>query len=116
MAYYSNPEFEKKLRRVVKQHNRLATSGAVHKVMPDGLIVAKPRSITPRFPWFGLVMVLFTVMAFKGFVHYALGAEDFNARAEALANGTFYEQIGGYVMQADPLTVALSQFFTNVLG
>jgi hypothetical protein len=116
MAYYANNEFEKKLRRVVKRHNRLATSGVVHKMMPDGLVVAKPRIYAPRFPWMGLVLLIAAVLMFKGYVHFALGAEDFALRAEALANGTLFEQFGGLVMQADPVTLTISNVFSTIFG
>lgn len=116
MAYYANTEFEKKLRRVVKRHNRLATSGVVHKMMPDGLVVAKPRVYNPRFPWTGLVLLIAAVLIFKGYVHYALGAEDFAARAAALANGTLMEQLGGLAMMADPVTLSISNIFTSLFG
>ena len=113
---YANPDFEKKMRRVVKRHNRLATSGVVHKMMPDGLVVAKPRVYTPRFPWAGLAMVIAAVFLFKGYVHYALGAEDFAARAEALQGGSLFEQIGALAMAADPATIAISNFLASLLG
>jgi len=113
---YANPDFEKKMRRVVKRHNRLAVSGAVHKMMPDGLVVAKPRVYAPRFPWVGLAMLIAAVFLFKGFAHHALGAEDFAARAEALQGGSLFEQIGALAMAADPATVAISSFFTSLLG
>ena len=116
MAFYANPEFEKKLRRVVKRHNRLATAGVVHKMLPDGQIIAKPRIYTPRFPWAGLAMLIVAVLMFKGYVHYALGAQDFAARADALSGGTLLEQVGALAMIADPVTLTLSNVFAVILG
>ena len=116
MSYYANPDFEKKLRKVVKRHNRLATSGVVHKMMPDGLVIAKPRVYNPRFPWGGLVALIAAVLIFKGYVHFALGAADFSARADALAGGTLFEQAGALAMQADPVTLFVSNLFTLIFG
>jgi len=69
----------------VKRHNRLATAGVVHKMQADGLVVAKPRIYAPKFPWVGLVMLVASVFMFKGYLHHALGADDFAARSEGLA-------------------------------
>jgi len=116
MASYANPDFEKKMRQVVKRHNKLATSGVSHKMLPDGLVVATPRVYTPRFPWAGLAMLVIAVLMFKGYVHYALGAEDFAARAEALTGGSLFEQLGALAMTADPVTLAISNLFTTIFG
>lgn len=116
MAYYVDTEFEKRLRKVVKRHNRLATSGVVHKMMPDGLVVAKARIYNPRFPWKGLILLVAAVLIFKGYVHFALGAQEFSARTDALLQGSLFEQAGGLAMFADPVTLAVSNFFTMLLG
>ena len=116
MAYYVDTEFEKRLRKVVKRHNRLATSGVVHKMMPDGLVVAKPRIYNPSFPWKGLVLLIAAVLVFKGYVHFNLGAEEFAARSDALLQGSLFEQAGGLAMYADPITLAISNFFTTFFG
>lgn len=116
MAYYANSDFEKKLRRLVKRHNRLATSGVVHRMMPDGLVVAKPRIYNPRFPWVGVAMLVAVVLLFKGYVHFALGADDFALRTEALSQGSLFEQLGAFAMQADPVTLAISNVFSSILG
>lgn len=116
MAYYVNPDFEKRMRKMVKRHNRLATSGVVHKMMPDGLVVAKPRVYNPRFPWVGMVLLVAAIFLFKGYVHYALGADDYVARTDVLLGGTILEQAGGLAMYAEPVTLAVSQAFSALLG
>ncbi|MEL6640545.1 MAG: hypothetical protein AAFP98_04400 [Pseudomonadota bacterium] len=116
MAYYVNTEFEKRMRKVVKRHNRLATSGVVHKMMPDGLVVAKPRIYNPRFPWLGLALLIAAVFLFKGYVHFALGAEDYAARTDVLLGGTILEQAGGLAMFAEPVTLFISNVFTTLMG
>lgn len=116
MSYFADPNFEKKLRRVVKRHNRLATSGTVHKMQSDGLVVAKARGFAPRFPWVGLVTLIAAVLIFKGYVHYALGAEEFAARAAALEGGSLFEQLGAMAMSADAITLTISNLFTTLMG
>lgn len=116
MAYYVNTDFEKRMRKVVKRHNRLAVSGVVHKMMPDGLVVAKPRIYNPRFPWVGLVLLIAAIFLFKGYVHFALGAGDYTARTDVLLGGTILEQAGGLAMFADPVTLAVSNVFTLLMG
>lgn len=114
MAYYVDTEFEKRLRKVVKRHNRLATSGVVHKMLPDGLVVARPRIYNPSFPWKGLVLLIAAVMVFKGYAHFNLGAQEFTARTEALLQGSLFEQAGGVAMYADPVTLAISNVFSTL--
>lgn len=116
MAYYSDPHFEKRLRKLVKRHNRLATAGVVHKMQSDGLVVAKPRIYAPKFPWVGLALLVASVFMFKGYLHHALGAQEFAARSEALATGSLFEQAGALAMFADPITLTVSNFLGQLLG
>jgi hypothetical protein len=115
MAYVSAP-FEKRLRRIVRTNNRMANAGVVHKMKPDGLVVAKPRVYAPRFPWRGMVLLIAAVFVFKGYVHYALGAADFDQRIASLSQGTLFEQVGGLAMHADPITLTISQMLSKVVG
>lgn len=113
---YVNAPFEKRLRKIVRTNNRMATAGVVHKMQPDGLIVAKPRLYAPRFPWRGMVLLVAAVFVFKGYVHFALGAADFNQRVAVLSEGSVFEKIGGFAMQADPIALLVSQMFGQFLG
>lgn len=115
MAYVNAP-FEKRLRKIVRTNNRMATAGVVHKMKPDGLVVAKPRLYAPRFPWRGLILLILAVFMFKGYVHYALGDADFNQRIAALSEGTVFEQVGGLAMHADPMTLTISELLNKFLG
>jgi len=115
MAYVNAP-FEKRLRKIVRTNNRMATAGVVHKMKADGLVVARPRLYAPRFPWRGLVLLIAVVFLFKGYVHYALGEADFNQRIAALSEGSAFEQVGGLAMGADPVTLAISGLLNTFLG
>jgi hypothetical protein len=113
---YVNAPFEKRLRKIVRTNNRMANAGVVHKMKPDGLIVAKPRIYTPRFPWRGMVLLIAAIFVFKGYVHFALGAADFDQRIAMLSEGSVFEKIGGLAMQADPIVLLVSQTFGQLLG
>ncbi len=114
MAYVNAP-FEKRVRKIVRTNNRMANAGVVHKMKADGLVVAKPRLYTPRFPWRGLVLLTLVIFVFKGYVHYALGEADFDQRIAALSEGTVFEQVGGLAMHADPVTLSVSGLLNSFL-
>jgi hypothetical protein len=96
--------FEDRVRSIAVQRQRLAR-GQVHYVGADGLIRARPRRMTPRFPLTALVLVLLGGFAFKAVIFAHLGAEAYAAQVAAFAAGTVAEQAGAWLMQPDPLTV-----------
>lgn len=111
-----NVPFDKRLRRIVRKNNALVNRGVVHKMNKDGLVVAKPRVYTPRFPLKGLVLLIGACLVFKGFVYYDMGAADYDGRIAGLAQGSVFEQAGAWMMQADPLTTAIADTFKTVFG
>ena len=100
-------QFEKRMRRINKKHQKLA-HGAVASVGNDGLIIARPRSRFVSVPWRGLLFVLVILMGLKSFLHASLGDAAYNARVAKLEAGTMVEQIGAYAMKADPVTTFIS--------
>ncbi len=108
-------EFENRLRRVGRRHRKMMTNGVVRKVGKDGLITSKPRSRMPRFPLKGFVILFVAAFVFKATLLAWLGAADYSARVTALGEGTVIEQGGAWVMQADPMTVVLSEVIKNIL-
>lgn len=109
MAHANFQEFDKRMARILREHEKLS-KGYVTKVTRDGLIVAKPRrrvlSLAPlRF----LLLLLVAAMVFKIFFYIQMGAEVYNARVATLAVGTQVEKVGAYLLQADPVTVAISE-------
>jgi len=99
--------FDKRLKKIVRNHQRMA-HGVAHVTGKDGLIVARPRVYNPSFPFRGLLLLIGTAFIFKAYIHAYLGAADYNSRLASLADGTLIEQAGAWLMQADPVTVALS--------
>ncbi|MCB2127990.1 MAG: hypothetical protein KDE03_02645 [Rhodobacteraceae bacterium] len=55
-----------------------------------------------------LVMVLVAVVVIKATVHTVIGPDLYQERIAALRDGTAVGAAGAYVLQADPLTVAVS--------
>jgi hypothetical protein len=67
------------------------------------------RPTRRRLGLFGpLVMVLVAIVVIKAAVHTVIGADLYQERIASLRNGTAVEAVGAYVLQADPLTVAVS--------
>lgn len=107
-------QFNKRLRRIVRDHQRMSY-GAEHVMRDDGLIVARPRLYNPRFPLRGLVLIIGAAIGFKSFIYASLGETSYAERVTALAEGSALEKVGGWVMQADVVTVAFGQLL-NGLG
>ncbi len=107
--------FDKRLKRIVRQHDKMSSSGAVKTVTSDGLIVAKQRFYRPRFPLKGLLAVLFLGFLFKGFLFAYLGEAEYLERVAALNGGSVLEQAGAWVMQPDPVTVIAADGIATIL-
>lgn len=107
MAEAQSEIFDKRLRRITRRHRKLS-HGYVTSVNHDGLIIARPRRIGPRFPWKGLMVTVALFLLFKGFLYANLGEITYSERVAKLQEGTLAEQIGAYAMQADPATVFLA--------
>ncbi len=112
----ANVPFDKRLKRIVRRHDRIASGGAVKTVTSDGLIVARPRVYKPKFPLKGLLAVIVLGFLFKGFVFASLGADGYAERVDALKQGSVMEQAGAWIMQADPATVMIAEGVNIVLS
>lgn len=111
----ANVPFDKRLKRIVRRHDRIASGGAVKTVTADGLIVERPRVYKPRFPLKGLLAVVVLGFLFKGFVFASLGAEQYAERVAVLQQGSVMEQAGAWVMQADPATLLVAEGISGIL-
>ena len=111
----ANVPFDKRLKRIVRRHDRIQSSGAVKTVTSDGLIVARPRVYRPRFPLKGLLAIVVLGFLFKGFVYASLGTEQYAERVAVLQQGTVMERAGAWIMQADPATKLVAEVISSVL-
>lgn len=115
MADANLQSFDKRLRRIDKRHKKLA-KGYVHTIGHDGLIMSTPRRrVERRFPLRGLLLVAIGVFAFKGFLYAQLGGATYTQRVDKLAAGTPVEQIGAYMMQAEPATLWVAGHLNKIL-
>lgn len=105
----------KRLDRVVRKHERMRTNGVVHRVGKDGLIRSRPRLIRPQFPIKGVFLIIALLVMFKALLFAQIGAGNYAIKVNDLRNGSSIERVGAFVMQEEPVTVALGgylkQFF-----
>ncbi len=59
-----------------------------------------------------LVLVLMSV-GLKAAIHYKIGGDVYQARVDNLMQGEGFDRLGGWLMQADPATLAVSAFVTQ---
>ena len=105
--------FDKRLRRIVKNHQRMA-NGVSYRVDSNGLIQAQPRIYNPKFPLRGLILLVVTAFLFKGFILASLGEQTYFERVGNMANGSVVERAGAWIMQADPATRAVADAMQSV--
>lgn len=55
------------------------------------------------------LMLVLSFTALKGVLHAKIGDDVYAARVEALMAGQEFERLGGYIMQAGPITLAISR-------
>lgn len=62
-----------------------------------------------------LFLLLCTVLL-KGAIHHSIGAQSYGERVAALRTGDAIERAGGWLMQAEPATVFVSEQIARVLA
>lgn len=102
-------QFDKRVRKVVKTHDRMRRNGVVHRVGRDGLIVSRPRLARPRFPLRGVMIILLMGFLFKGLLWAQVGPDGYRDRVEALRGGSTVQQAGAWLMQEEAVTVWIGQ-------
>jgi len=104
---FSGVSFEERIRKILQLHERLRY-GTVSKIQNDGLVVQRPKLYNPKFPVLGLLVLVVAGVFFKAYIYAGLGAAEYDQRIEKLAEGSIFERLGAWIMQADFVTVALS--------
>lgn len=106
---------DKRLNKVVRNHERMRRNGVVHRVGRDGLIRSRARLIRPRFPLKGFLVIAALFLAFKALLFAQMGSGNYASKIENLRGGSVLEQAGAMLMQEEPITVAvggyLKQYF-----
>lgn len=93
--------FDKRIRRISRRRRRMAR-GSDTNINRNGLIVTRPKRRT--LPIKGLALLAIGFIGFKGLLLAHIGPDTYDQRVALLAEGTFVEQAGAWVMQTDPLT------------
>ncbi len=101
-------EFGTRVKRIDRRHRKLA-DGFATNMTHDGLIIPVPRRRRMRVPFAGIALLAVGLIVIKGIAYSFLGAGVYEARIADLANGAKVERVGAWVMQADPLTLWVSQ-------
>ena len=99
-----------RLRRVVRTHDRMKHNGVVHRVGRDGLIRTRPRLFRRSFPLRIVIVLAVLFFLFKAIVYAQIGSGNYALKVEELRNGTQIEQVGAFLMQEDPVTIAVGDF------
>ena len=86
----------------------LLVRGQIAYTVPPLILTLGSHSLGP-VPWIVIVAALFLLVVgfvLKGAIFHATGAELYNARvADLRGSEGMVEQVGGWVMQADPVTL-----------
>ncbi len=99
--------FDARLKNINKARSRLAR-GYSAKVTRDGLIVFVPQGRRSEFPLRGIVWLIVGFLVFKAIVMANIGATVYDARVDALWDGSLIEQAGAFIMQADLVSEAIA--------
>ena len=62
------------------------------------------------------LIVLFSAFGLKGAIHYQVGGSVYSERVAELKSGEGFDRLGGYLMQADPVTVFVSAKLQETIG
>ena len=104
MAVHRDTGFGRRVRKLEKQHRRLA-QGYVTSVNHDGLVVARVRRGGMRFPFRGILLLAIAFLGFKSFLYANSGPTGYSERLALMQQGTIAERAGAWVMQPDVVTM-----------
>ncbi|KIC43720.1 MAG: hypothetical protein AB3N07_02725 [Ruegeria sp.] len=106
-------EFGQRVSRLNKKHEKLSR-GYRATMRPDGLVVMKPQRVRSAIPAKVLLVCLVAFFGFKALLLFNLGETAYDARVEALREGTEVEVAGAWIMQSDPVSQFLSAQIAKV--
>jgi len=103
MAKTDMNEFEKRLSRIDKIHEAggaFEANGSLGRSYFDS---TRPKS-RRALPLRGLALLVAGILLVKGMMLAQIGAEEYAKRVANLADGNMVEQVGAWVLHADPAT------------
>lgn len=106
--------FRKREGALRKKHIRMAY-GYVTRMDKSGLIIQQPDRKVGSAGKRLLFYTILVFLCFKILLLAGLGRDAYIAHLDALAQGSVYEQAGGWLMQVDPLTARLAETVAPLL-
>ena len=106
--------FESRLAQIDKIHaagGAFEATGALGRAYFDS-VRPKPRK---HLPLRAIALLFFGALLFKGALFAQIGAEAYDTRVATLASGSMVEQIGGWVLKADPATQVIGGLIHAIL-
>lgn len=100
-------DFDNRIARISHNHATMKRGYSL-TVDRDGLIVARPKKRRGGFPLKLTLMFIVGFLGFKILLVSFLGLDTYEHRVNELQKGAVVEQVGGWFMQADPVTVQLA--------
>ena len=98
-------DFYSRVSRIEKAHAKGYGFEAAGTIGRSGSARHKSRGLKFLKP---LIFALLVGAGLKGMIHYYVGAETYQTRVDALVLGDGFDPVGGWLMQADPVTTWIS--------
>ena len=106
--------FEQRLARIDKIHEAggaFESTGTLGRAYFDATRPRRRRGVSLR----ALAFLFAAALLFKAAIMAQLGSEGYDERVAALAKGSMPEQVGAWVLQADPVTQRLAGYLQSIL-
>ncbi|WP_295531953.1 hypothetical protein [uncultured Thioclava sp.] len=103
MAKTDLDEFERRLHRIDKIHEAGGAFEAAGSLGRSYFDAMRPKS-RRGLPLRGLALLAAGMLLFKGMMLAQVGSDEYANRVDHLAKGNMGEQIGAWVLHADPAT------------
>ncbi len=81
----------------------------------DGSLIVRRQNRRRSLPWHGVTLILVTLLLFKAAMHVSLGPASYEARVVELRSGNAIQQVGGWLLSAEPATLWLSSTIKSVV-
>lgn len=113
-------EFDARIMAVGQKHQKLS-QGFRNEIDANGLIVQKPKGRGARgllrfLPLRSMILLAGMGLIYKAFLLTQLGGDSYAQTVTDLSQGDMVERVGGWLMQADPVTTQIAQWIGPWVG